>query len=93
MQSLQTTQAANIIMTQTIEIHPAETSELHMRVTKALARNPYLARRRVRAEASEGRVRLEGVVGTYYQKQMAQELLRKIEGVGEIDNRIEVTWL
>ena len=80
-------------MTQTIEIHPAEKSELHTRVTKALALNPYLARRRVRAEASDGRVRLEGVVGTYYQKQMAQELLRKVEGVGEIDNRIEVTWL
>jgi osmotically-inducible protein OsmY len=80
-------------MSQTLTVHPAETSELHTRVNRALARNPYLARRPVRAEASEGRVRLEGVVGTYYQKQMAQELLRNIDGVSEIDNRIEVTWL
>lgn len=81
-------------MTQTLELHPAQApTDFHQRVTKALARNPYLARRRVYAEAIDGRVKLEGVVGTYYQKQMAQELLRNVEGVDEIDNRIEVTWL
>lgn len=81
------------IMTQILEIHAAEPSELHHRVSKALARNPYLNRRRVRAEASNGCVRLEGVVTSYYQKQMAQEMLRSVEGIDAIDNRIEVTWL
>jgi len=80
-------------MTQILEIHPAETSDLHHRVSKALARNPYLNRRRVRAEAANGRVRLEGVVTSYYQKQMAQEMLKSVPGIDEIDNRIEVNWL
>ncbi|MCE9545934.1 MAG: BON domain-containing protein [Planctomycetia bacterium] len=70
-----------------------ELSELNRRLASALARNPYLARRHVRAEAADGRIRLHGVVGSYYQKQMAQELLRNVDGVGEIDNRIEVTWV
>jgi len=80
-------------MTQILELHPAETCDLHHRVSKALARNPYLNRRRVRAEAANGRVRLEGVVTSYYQKQMAQEMLKSVDGIDEIDNRIEVNWL
>jgi hypothetical protein len=33
---------------------------------------------------------VEGVVGSFYQKQMAQETLRRIDGVGSIENRLEV---
>jgi osmotically-inducible protein OsmY len=63
------------------------------RVNTALARNPYLARRNLRFETSAGRVTLLGVVNTYFQKQMAQETLRHIDGVDQIDNKLEVCWM
>ena len=39
------------------------------------------------------KVTLRGVVGTYYQKQMAQEVLRHVDGVFQITNELEVNWL
>jgi osmotically-inducible protein OsmY len=60
------------------------------RVLTALARNPYLAGRNLRFETEEGRVTLRGVVRTYFQKQMAQESLRRIDGVDQIHNELEV---
>ncbi len=62
------------------------------RVLTALERNPYLARRNLRFETSQGRVVLRGVVDSYYQKQMAQETLRHVDGVAEIANELEVCW-
>jgi osmotically-inducible protein OsmY len=66
---------------------------LEDRVLTALERNPYLARRNLRFEAEQGRVTLRGVVGTYFQKQMAQEALRHVDGVDEIANELEVSWV
>ena len=63
------------------------------RVFTALERNPYLARRNLRFETSAGRVTLLGVVNTYFQKQMAQETIRHIDGVDQIDNKLEVCWM
>jgi osmotically-inducible protein OsmY len=63
------------------------------RVNTALERNPYLARRNLRFETSAGRVTLLGVVNTYFQKQMAQETIRHIDGVDQIDNKLEVCWM
>jgi hypothetical protein len=31
-------------------------------------------------------------VGSYYQKQMAQETLRRVAGVDQIENELEVCW-
>jgi hypothetical protein len=62
------------------------------RVLTALERNPYLVRRNLRFETSDGRVTLRGVVNTYFQKQMAQESLRNVDGVAEIANELEVCW-
>jgi len=62
------------------------------RVLTALERSPYIARRNLRFETSAGRVTLKGVVNTYFQKQMAQEALRYIDGVDEIANELEVCW-
>ncbi|MGD0784065.1 MAG: BON domain-containing protein, partial [Candidatus Aminicenantales bacterium] len=64
---------------------------LEDRVLNALERNPYLPPRTLRFETSEGRVTLRGIVGTYFQKQMAQEALRHLEGIQEIHNELEVT--
>jgi osmotically-inducible protein OsmY len=62
------------------------------RVLTALERNPYVGRRCLRFETSEGRVTLRGVVDSYFQKQMAQEAVRHIDGVAEIANELEVCW-
>ena len=62
------------------------------RVLCALEQNPYLTRRNLRFETAEGRVTLRGVVGTYFQKQMAQEAIRHVAGVHEIANELEVCW-
>jgi osmotically-inducible protein OsmY len=63
------------------------------RVSSVLERNPHLPHRNLRCEAAEGRVVLRGVVRSYYQKQMAQESLKTVDGVNEIENQLEVCWL
>lgn len=60
------------------------------RVDNALITNPYLTGRTLRFETDGGRVILRGKVGTWYQKVMAQELVRRVEGVELIDNCLEV---
>ncbi len=62
------------------------------RVLYALEQNPHTARRNLRFETHRGRVTLRGVVSTYYQKQMAQEAVRRVDGVDEISNELEVCW-
>jgi osmotically-inducible protein OsmY len=39
----------------------------------------------------EGKVVLSGRVRSFYLKQLAQEILRKVDGIEAIDNRLEVT--
>jgi osmotically-inducible protein OsmY len=65
---------------------------LNERVFSALERSPYLSRRNLRFENQDGRVTLRGVVHSYYQKQMAQEVLRRVDGVSHITNELEVAW-
>ena len=65
---------------------------LQDKVLCALERNPRLANRNLRFETEQGRVILRGVVRTYYEKQIAQETIRHIEGIDQIDNELEVTW-
>jgi osmotically-inducible protein OsmY len=65
---------------------------LESRVLTALKKNPHLPGRQFNCETAEGKVVLRGVVGTYYQKQMAQETLRTIEGVHQIENLLQVHW-
>ena len=63
------------------------------KVLVALERNPHLSTRSLRFETDSGRVTLRGLVGTYFQKQMAQEALRHVEGIDEIRNELEVVSL
>ena len=70
----------------------AEASELLDEVECALEQSPYLSSKEMRIEAFNGVVRLEGAVNSFFQKQMAQELLRRVDGVQKIDNRLQVTW-
>ncbi len=61
------------------------------KVLTALERNPYISRRTLRFETEQGRVTLRGVVRSFFQKQMAQEALRRVDGIEEIQNELEVT--
>ena len=67
-------------------------TEIHLddKVLTALSRSPYVPGRNLRFETEEGRVTLRGVVQSYFQKQMAQEALRHVDGVDEIHNELEV---
>jgi osmotically-inducible protein OsmY len=79
-----------------VELNPAmptAPSPLHHLISSAIEKNPHLRQRKLRFEAQEGRVVLRGTVSSYYQKQMAQESLRRLEGVDQIENHLEVNWL
>jgi osmotically-inducible protein OsmY len=39
-----------------------------------------------------GRVTIHGTVQTFFEKQMAQEALRNINGIESIENQLKVTW-
>ncbi len=62
------------------------------RVDSAISDNPYLSGKHLRFETEQGKVVLRGTVHSFYQKQMAQEALRKIDGVSEIENQLQVVW-
>ena len=65
---------------------------LQRRVEIALARSPYVARKKLRFESEQGRVTLHGTVDSFFQKQMAQETVRRLDGVDSIENQLEVCW-
>jgi osmotically-inducible protein OsmY len=71
---------------------PAPRPALLEQVHGALNRSPYVSARDLRVEASEGVVRLEGAVRSFFHKQMAQETIRRVDGVERIENRLQVEW-
>jgi osmotically-inducible protein OsmY len=72
---------------------PALESTLADRVDQAIQTNPYVSSRALRFETDGSRVVLQGAVKSYFQKQMAQEVIRRVEGVEQIDNCLEVQWV
>lgn len=63
------------------------------RISKALETNPYLSRRPLRVVSKEGQVVvLEGHVESFFQKQIAQETIRRVDGVRRVENRLVVNW-
>ena len=62
------------------------------KVHNALSNSPYFPKSNFTVEADEGHVKIEGTVGSFYQKQMAQELLRRLDGVERVDNALQVNW-
>ncbi len=68
-----------------------ETNLLHEQVLTALRENPHLRGRSLRFETHERRVTLRGQVTSWYQKQMAQETLLRLDGIDQVDNHLEVS--
>jgi osmotically-inducible protein OsmY len=69
------------------------TVALVQRLDSAIKGNPHLAGHQVFCHQEGGTVILQGRVRSYYQKQMAQEALRNLEGVEKIINDLQVDWL
>jgi osmotically-inducible protein OsmY len=69
-----------------------ESKILSDKVSSTLRQNPYLQSRNLRFEMSEGRVTLHGQVSSWYQKQMAQESLLRLDGIDRVENQLEVCW-
>jgi osmotically-inducible protein OsmY len=65
---------------------------LFERIHDALSTNPHVNTDQVVIEADGGRVVLKGSVNSFFQKQMAQECIRRIDGVQRIDNLLQVNW-
>ena len=63
---------------------------LEEQVQDAIEQNPYLPRRELRCETNDGRVILRGRVRSFFEKQMAQETVRHIDGIVSIENCLEV---
>ena len=63
---------------------------LEDQVHDAINKSPYLSRRKLSCETKDGRIILRGRVQSYFQKQMAQETVRHIEGIVSIENCLEV---
>ncbi|MGE0608034.1 MAG: BON domain-containing protein [Pirellulales bacterium] len=61
-------------------------------VSETLGQHPHLNRRWLRFETDAGRVTLKGTVSSYYQKQMAQEAVRRVHGVCAVENQLQVAW-
>ena len=92
MTTLPSTSLAAVTLAHTAEIHDTDDHPLHSRVLKALAMQTHLAGKNLRFETRAGRVTIHGKVRSFFLKQMAQETLKGIEGVAQIDNRMTVDW-
>lgn len=61
-------------------------------VSTVLENHPHLPKGALRFDADSGRVTLRGTVRSWYQKQMAQETLKSVRGVDQIENQLVVEW-
>jgi hypothetical protein len=85
-------QGSGVLMSTALLSREQTLPALHEKVSSALNQNPYVPSRNLRFETSEGRVTLHGQVSSWYQKQMAQETLLRLDGVDGVENRLEVCW-
>jgi len=66
---------------------------LHQRVEYAIVHNPHLNSCDIHYQTDDaGKLVIEGKAPTYFEKQMAQEVLRNVQGVHSIENDIVVAW-
>jgi osmotically-inducible protein OsmY len=70
----------------------SSTHSLAQQVYDAVIHNPHLKQRPVHFNTDEGKITIQGSVESYFEKQMAQEAVRHIEGIQSIENQLEVRW-
>ncbi len=67
-------------------------SALNQQIASAIVQSPHLNSRQIKVRTKRGRVIICGSAETYFEKQMAQEALRGIEGITSIENQLQVEW-
>ncbi len=67
-------------------------SSVDQRVDYVINHHPHLKREKVHFTTKQGHVTLSGNVNSYFEKQMAQEAVRNIEGVEFVENELQVQW-
>lgn len=72
-------------------MHTAEDC-LIKRVEDVLLASPHIPRHRVQIENRAGHIVVRGAVDSFYQKQMTQETILRVEGVERLENQLEVHW-
>ena len=68
----------------------AQSNAIENQLKLVIDQHPHLQEKRFRFNAKEGRVTMHGTVKSWYEKQLAQEALRTIDGVHQIDNELTV---
>lgn len=63
---------------------------LQQRVRRCLDDAAYASLHQICASVDGARVTLEGAVGSFYEKQLAQELVKHVPGVIEVVNLLQV---
>lgn len=63
---------------------------LDQRLQTAVIHHPHLNSSKIHYRARNGNVKIEGTAKNFYEKQLAQELLRNVEGVMTIQNNLTV---
>lgn len=63
---------------------------LAQQVYDAIFHHPNLNHHKMQVQASDGKVKISGLVSTFFEKQMAQEAIRNLDGVDLIENDLEV---
>jgi osmotically-inducible protein OsmY len=66
---------------------------LSQRVEHAIVHNPHLNGCNIHYQTDDaGKLTIEGEAETFFAKQMAQEILRRVKGVQRIENELTVDW-
>lgn len=71
---------------------PSAHDEWQEQLVEQLLGHHLFRRRQVRVDSGDGVVVLTGRVNSFYEKQLAQELIRRCDGVQRIDNELEVIY-
>ena len=61
-------------------------------VISAFVHNPHVNLNTMHIETRGENVTIKGTAQTFFEKQMAQEAIRKVDGVKSIHNCLEVVW-
>ncbi|MEM7479153.1 MAG: BON domain-containing protein [Planctomycetota bacterium] len=67
--------------------------ELLQRVDTAIKSSPHLSSHQVFCQEESGVIVLHGRVKSFFEKQMAQETLKRVDGVEKVINELEVQWM
>ncbi len=67
-------------------------TSLTHKIQSIVFHDPHLNARKMRFASRGGQVVINGQVKSFFEKQMAQEAVKRIDGVQSVVNQLEVTW-